>query len=125
MAIGAERDPASNHAAMSLLCRCFTLRMYSKKAARPRLRPGGVGFNLLLQPFLEDDLSPQLHNSSGTGLCHLAEVCVADSVAHRALSRTTRSGSRRIDAVLRVVKAVERLQPELETYFFRKLEHLA
>ena len=123
--MGAEREPASNHAAMSLIFGCFTLRMYSKKSARPRLRPGDVGFNLFCEPFLEDDLSPQLHNSSGTSLGHLAEVCVADRVADRALSRTTRSGSRGIDAILRVVKAIERLQPELETYSFRKLEHLA
>ena len=125
MAIGAERDPASSHAAMSLLCRSFTLRMYSKKRRQAEYSGLAVWVSTCIQPCLEDDLPSQLHNSSGTGLCNLAEVCVAESVAHRALARTAGRGSRRIDTVLRVVKAVERLQPELETYSFRKLEHLA
>ena len=102
---------------MSLICRCFTLRMYSKKCARPRHQPGGVGFNLLCGAFLKDDLSSQLHDPSGTGLGHLAKVCAPEGVAHRALARPTSSRSRRIDAILCVVKAIERLQPELETYF--------
>ena len=58
-------------------------------------------------------------------MCHLAEVRVAESVADRALAGTTGSGSRRVDAILRVVKAIERFHPELEAHPFRKLERLA
>ena len=64
-----------------------------KSAARPVLRPGGVRLSRSMQQSLEDDLASQLDNSSGTGLCDLAEVCVAESVAHGALAGAASRGS--------------------------------
>jgi hypothetical protein len=110
---------------MSRICRCFTVRMYPKKHRQAGTSAWRCGIHSVIQPFLEDDLASQLNDSSGTGLCHLAEVCVADSIAYRALARATGRSRRRIDAVLRMVKGVECLQAELETYSFGKLEHLA
>lgn len=80
---------------------------------------------LFFSDCLEDDLTSQLQDSSRTGASHLAEVRVGNIVAHRALPWATSGGGGWVDSVLSVVKGVERLHSELETYSFCELKQLA